>query len=51
MSLKRALASVIHGARLELIGRAGHAPFLSHAGEFCQKLTALLGRAVRETGS
>ena len=39
------------GARLELISRAGHAPFLSHAGEFCQAVTTFLGQAAREAGS
>ena len=47
----RALAAAIPGARLELIARAGHAPFLSHAGEFCRSITAFLTRAARETGT
>jgi pimeloyl-[acyl-carrier protein] methyl ester esterase len=47
----RELAANIHGARLELIARAGHAPFLSHAGDFCRAIMAFLGRAARETGT
>ena len=47
----RELAASIHGARLELIARAGHAPFLSHAGDFCRVITAFLGRTARETGT
>jgi pimeloyl-[acyl-carrier protein] methyl ester esterase len=47
----RELAANIHGARLELIARAGHAPFLSHAGDFCRAIIAFLGRAARETGT
>jgi len=47
----RALAAAIPGARLELLARAGHAPFLSHAGEFCRILGEFLGRAARATGS
>jgi pimeloyl-[acyl-carrier protein] methyl ester esterase len=47
----RALASGIPGARLEFVPRAGHAPFLSHAGDFCRILTTFFGRAARATGS
>jgi pimeloyl-[acyl-carrier protein] methyl ester esterase len=47
----RELAANIHGARLELIERAGHAPFLSHGAEFCRAITAFFGRSVRETGT
>ncbi len=47
----RAIAAQIPGARLELIPRAGHAPFLSHPAEFCRAVTAFLGRAQLEAGS
>jgi pimeloyl-[acyl-carrier protein] methyl ester esterase len=47
----RAIAAAIPGARLELIARSGHAPFLSHAGEFCRAVTTFLGQAAREAGS
>jgi pimeloyl-[acyl-carrier protein] methyl ester esterase len=47
----RALAAGIPGARFESIARAGHAPFLSHPGEFCRVLGAFLGRAARATGT
>jgi pimeloyl-[acyl-carrier protein] methyl ester esterase len=47
----RAIAAAIPGARLELIARAGHAPFLSHPAEFCGLVLTFLARAVRATGS
>ena len=47
----RALASTIPGARLEIIGRAGHAPFLSHREAFCRLLTDFFEHAQAATGS
>ena len=38
----RALAALIHGARFAEIPRCGHAPFLSHAEEFCALLEDFL---------
>lgn len=45
------IAAAIPGARFESIPRAGHAPFLSHPGEFCRLVLTFLGRARRATGS
>jgi pimeloyl-[acyl-carrier protein] methyl ester esterase len=47
----RTIAAAIPGARFESIPRAGHAPFLSHPGEFCRLVLTFLGRAARATGS
>jgi pimeloyl-[acyl-carrier protein] methyl ester esterase len=47
----RAIAAAVPAARFESIPRAGHAPFLSHPGEFCRLVVTFLGRAVRATGS
>src|SRR5882672_3082085 len=47
----RAIATEIPGARLEVIPRAGHAPFLSHPAEFCAAVTGFLARASGMGGS
>ncbi len=47
----RVLAAAIPGARLAIVERAGHAPFLSHPQAFCRYLTNFLEHDLRATGS
>ena len=47
----RALAATIPGARLQIVERAGHAPFLSHPQAFCRQLSTFFKHDLRETGS
>ncbi len=47
----RVLASTIPDARLNIMERAGHAPFLSHPQAFCRHLTGFLEHGLGATGS